>query len=178
MNKKVPIGLGMIVAGAMLPLILITLFGSTSKGVVGSTLFSSSMAPILIVGGVAVFLIGLRSKEKEKEKEKMAFGKKQRMRTMTQEDIDRGLEEVFKGQRKPEQRFAEVEERESIKRAGGSPRLSFEPEPEPEPEDEQPYWSGEEWEQWAYSMYKNYPETRKFLPDWFLEALSEAIGKK
>ena len=87
---------------------------------------------------------------------------------MTQEDIDRGLEEMFKGQRRPDEITPQ-------KKPTNTPRLSFEPEPEPEPEEESPYWDGKEWEQWAYSMYKNYPETRKFLPNWFIEAIQEAL---
>jgi len=110
----------------------------------------------------------------------MKFRKKKTgVKTMTQEDIDKGLEELFKGQKKAERSKSSVdfvERRESIKRAG-SPRLSFEPDPEPEPEEEEePFWSGQEWEKWAYSMYKNYPETRKFLPSWFLEAIEEATN--
>jgi len=105
---------------------------------------------------------------------KVKFSKQPQIRNMTQEDIDRGLEEMFKGQKKVET----VERRENIKRAG-APRLTFEPEPEPEPEPEEDeaYWNGGEWEQWAYEMYKNYPDSRKFLPDWFLQALKEAMNK-
>ena len=47
-----------------------------------------------------------------------------------------------------------------------------EPEPEPEPEEE-PYWSSEEWEAWAMEIYKQYPEIRQFLPDWFIQAVEE-----
>lgn len=45
--------------------------------------------------------------------------------------------------------------------------------PEPEPEDEEPYWSGEEWEAWAYQMAVSYPDVQQFLPEWFMQALQE-----
>lgn len=45
--------------------------------------------------------------------------------------------------------------------------------PEPEPEEEEPYWSGEEWEAWAYQMAVNYPDVQQFLPEWFMQALQE-----
>ena len=97
------------------------------------------------------------------------------MKTMTQEDIDKGLEELFKGQKKPEEKTV-AQQRENLPRAG-APKLSFEPEPEPEPEEEETYWTGEDWEKWAYSMYKNYPDSRNFLPEWFLKAIQDALNQ-
>ena len=49
-------------------------------------------------------------------------------------------------------------------------RREPEPKPEREPEEE-PYWSPEEWESWAMEIYKQYPEIRQFLPDWFIQAM-------
>lgn len=44
---------------------------------------------------------------------------------------------------------------------------------EKEDVDEEPYWSAEEWEAWALEMFDNYPDYRKVLPEWFVEAASE-----
>ena len=40
-------------------------------------------------------------------------------------------------------------------------------------DEEQPYWSAEEWEAWALELFDNYPDYRKVLPEWFVEAASE-----
>jgi len=57
--------------------------------------------------------------------------------------------------------------------------LSFEiPTPEPEPVQEQPYWSGEEWEKWAFSIYQHYQQYRKFLPEWFIDAVEEELKQR
>jgi len=45
--------------------------------------------------------------------------------------------------------------------------------PEKPKSEPQPYWSAEQWEEWAYQLYKNYPDTHEYLPDWFLEAMEE-----
>ena len=43
--------------------------------------------------------------------------------------------------------------------------------PAPEAEAEEPYWSAEEWESWAFQLYHHYSDTRQFLPEWFIEAV-------
>ena len=56
------------------------------------------------------------------------------------------------------------------------PKLStYQPKPKPEPKKEEPkpYWSAGQWEEWAYGLYQNYPDTHEYLPDWFLEAMEE-----
>lgn len=53
-----------------------------------------------------------------------------------------------------------------------------EPEPEIEPEEDEPYWKADEWEDWAYQIYLNYPEVRQFLPDWFMKALEEQMSQQ
>ena len=101
----------------------------------------------------------------------MKFGnKKIGIRTMTQEDIDRGLKEMFSGQ-KP----VESTEYEPPKKDIKKPQLSFKPEPLVQQEEPQAFWSGEEWEQWAYAMYNQFPDMRRYLPEWFLKALQEAL---
>jgi len=99
------------------------------------------------------------------------------IRTVTQEDINRGLREAFGGQRQPQR--PQYQQREEPRRMTPKqqklPKLTFEPPqpPEPEPEDE-PYWSPEQWEEWAYHMYTNYPELHRYLPQWFVEVLQES----
>jgi hypothetical protein len=89
---------------------------------------------------------------------------------VTKQDINSGLQKMF-----TEQKGEQQERRTqpfSFKQEPKKPKLSFEPEPEPEVEEEEkPYWSATEWEQWAYQIYKKYPQTKEFLPDWFLEAV-------
>jgi len=94
-----------------------------------------------------------------------------RIRPITQKDINRGLEKAFKDKRKIKQRSSTPFMKPQPKRQ--VPQLSIEiPEPEPEPEPEA-YWSPQDWEQWAYDIYSHYPEYRKILPDWFIKALNE-----
>ena len=45
--------------------------------------------------------------------------------------------------------------------------------PPEEPKGEQPYWTSQEWEQYFLDVYEQYPEVRKYLPDWFVEAIEE-----
>ena len=62
------------------------------------------------------------------------------------------------------------------------PQQSLQPQPmyqppkfgqdEPVDEDE-PFWDGAQWEEWALMMYDNYPDTHKYLPDWFVKAVQE-----
>lgn len=44
---------------------------------------------------------------------------------------------------------------------------------EPEEEEDEPFWDGSQWEDWALTMYDNYPDTRQFLPEWFVKAVQE-----
>ena len=73
----------------------------------------------------------------------------------TQEDMQRGLKKAFQGVKQQQQQA-----RPMIRK----------PEPEPEPQDE-PYWSAQDWEQWALELYQNYPDYRNILPEWFLQAI-------
>lgn len=51
-------------------------------------------------------------------------------------------------------------------------QVSEPPQPE-QPKEEEPYWSPEEWESWALAVYKEYPDLRNFLPEWFVQAVDE-----
>lgn len=42
-----------------------------------------------------------------------------------------------------------------------------------EESEEEPYWSAEEWEQWAYEIATVSPEAQQYLPPWFIQALKE-----
>jgi len=48
--------------------------------------------------------------------------------------------------------------------------------PEPkieEEEEEEPYWTAEQWEDWALKLYKDYPDARQYLPSWLIEAIEQ-----
>lgn len=45
--------------------------------------------------------------------------------------------------------------------------------PKQQEEEEEPYWTAEQWEDWAISMYENVEESRQFLPDWVVKAIEE-----
>lgn len=40
-------------------------------------------------------------------------------------------------------------------------------------EKEELYWSSDDWENWAFQIYKEYPEMKKYLPDWFIEEIEK-----
>jgi len=122
-------------------------------------------------------------KIKRKESKKAGFGFKPPTRPQTQADIDAGLKRAFSGARRQRQENVSFGQSFDKKPFGQNPfgsqqqrqqqpKLSFEvPQPEPEPEEDEPYWSGEDWEKWAYDMYTKYPDTKQFLPQWFVEAV-------
>ena len=57
-----------------------------------------------------------------------------------------------------------------------------EPKPEEKPkveeEKKEPFWDGVGWEEWAYQIYDNYPEMRKYLPEWFITAMEQNDKKQ
>lgn len=111
----------------------------------------------------------IKVKRKESRDENPFRGGSYSPKYVTKQDINSGLQKMFQDQKKGQQ--DRKNQPFSFKQEPRKPKLSFEPEPEPEPEEEQPYWSATEWEQWAYQMYTKYPQTREFLPDWFLDAV-------
>ena len=131
-------------------------------------------------------------KIRRKESKKAGFGFKPPTRPQTQADIDAGLKKAFSGAKQQRQEnvsfgqsfdkkpfgqnpfsskpFAPPQQQQRQRQQ--QPKLSFDvPQPEPEPEEDEPYWSGEYWEKWAYDMYTKYPDTKQFLPQWFVEAV-------
>ena len=109
-------------------------------------------------------------KIKRKEKQFGNFGATYKPKTTTKQEMDDSLKELFQKSKQPEKmNFGQKPMDFSGKK---QPKLTFEPPKpvEPEPEDE-PYWSAEEWEHWAYDMYSKYPDTKQFLPQWFVEAV-------
>ena len=111
-------------------------------------------------------------KIKRKEKQFGNFGATYKPKTTSKKDMDEGLKALFQqSKQQPAQKISFGQKPVDFS-ATKQPKLTFEPEPIPEPEPEDgPYWSSEEWERWAYDMYSKYPDTRQFLPDWFIEAV-------
>lgn len=115
---------------------------------------------------------------------------------LKQDKIDGGLKKAFSGLKDKKQ--SENKTPKSNKQDGDKP-FSWNPQPmnipqgkgnqgtkinipnywspnkkqEQDDEEEQPYWSAEEWEAWALELFDNYPDYRKVLPEWFVEAASE-----
>jgi len=117
-------------------------------------------------------------KIKRKEKQN-PFGRGYNPKKVTQNDINEGLNKLFEDSRKNQSQQSMSFNNQFAKpsfqqKKPQQPKLSFTPpQPEPEPEEDAPYWSGEDWEQWAYDMYTQFPATRQFLPQWFIQALEE-----
>lgn len=44
-----------------------------------------------------------------------------------------------------------------------------------EREKEELSWSNDDWENWAFQIYQEYPEMKKYLPDWFIEEVEKEI---
>jgi len=42
-------------------------------------------------------------------------------------------------------------------------------------EEEDLSWSIDDWENWAFQIYQEYPEMKKYLPDWFIEEVEKEI---
>jgi len=40
-------------------------------------------------------------------------------------------------------------------------------------EHEEEVWSNDDWENWAFQIYQEYPEMKKYLPDWFIEEVEK-----
>ena len=78
-------------------------------------------------------------------------------RVMTQKDMNEGLKKAFQGMKREQ---GQQQPRPLIKT----------PQPQPEPQQE-PYWSAQQWEEWALELYNNYAEYREILPMWFLQAI-------
>ena len=109
------------------------------------------------------------------KKKKYNFGTLYKPKIMSQSTIDDGLKKAFGSMKGKEQGSISMQPVKPLNISGQQrkPEKSmFNPQPK-EPEEDEPYWSVEQWEEWAYNLYKNYAETHDFLPDWFLEAMEE-----
>jgi len=111
---------------------------------------------------------------------------------MTQSDMKHGLSnatEKIRQQRMIPQQPVNIGQRQEPQEPQqyGSPRFgkpqipnywgaSQQQPPQQQYDDSEPYWTAEEWESWAYQLYHQYPETQKFLPEWFLEAVQAEQG--
>lgn len=113
---------------------------------------------------------------------------------MNTETMNAGLKRAFSGmkggqstkpQKQPQKQEGmfnpmNVEQKKSSKinipnywGGGEQKKFSFSPQQQKEEPEEQPYWSAQDWESWALELYENYPDTHKFLPEWFIEAVSD-----
>ena len=101
-----------------------------------------------------------------------------------QEDLQRGLRDAIRSKEEKSWEPQRAGSYPNIRKTPQKPLFQTRlPEPEPEPpveqeEEEEPYWDAEEWEDWAYQIYLNYPEVRQFLPDWFIKALEAEMQKQ
>lgn len=94
----------------------------------------------------------------EQKKKRLVFNRPYNPKPFTQEDMKRG----FGGPKDNRQRF----------RGFGIPQQRQQPQrPEKQPQEEEPYWSAQQWEEWATGIYNNSPELREFLPAWIIEAM-------
>ena len=101
---------------------------------------------------------------------------------VSQKDIDENMKKAFKGQSQGKGfgfgKPISLNKQENYPqpRFGRPMQTSLDDfstkKPEPEPEDE-PYWSAEQWEEWALKIYEQYPEIREVLPSWFIEAVEQ-----
>jgi len=105
------------------------------------------------------------------KKKKFNFGT-YKPKTMDKNSIDEGLKKAFSGARSSSELKPiniSGQQRKPMKGfeyGNASPKKS-------EEKEEEPYWTAEQWEEWAYELYQNYPDTHEYLPDWFLEAVEE-----
>jgi len=152
-------------------------------------LFLIGTVMIIIAGVLGLVLSVKKSKRRKKtmndeevsRKPKFGSNYKPKMykpKMYGQGDLQKGFD--FKQRQQEPQR--QPEQYPNIRRTPQKPLFQTrlpesEPEPEPESEDE-PYWQSEDWEDWAYQIYLNYPEVRQFLPDWFIKALEEELSKQ
>lgn len=112
---------------------------------------------------------------------------------MTQEDMKHGLSnatEKIRQQRMIPQQPVNIGQQREPQQYGnprfGKPQIPNywgapqqqpqQQQPQQQQEDNEPYWTAEEWESWAYQLYHQYPDTQKFLPDWFIEAVQSEQG--
>lgn len=122
--------------------------------------------------------------------EEKRFGKLHKPRVMTQKDIDESLRAAFKGKQSQQQGFSlkpkPLRQQEQYQQPRGQKPQGWTPyraqqqqqTAKPQPQQEEPYWNGQEWETWALQLYKSFPDSRQFLPDWFIEAVEAEYGTK
>jgi len=112
-------------------------------------------------------------------RKKIGFGATYKPKVATQEDINESMRELFSKNRNREPGFSMKQRQpEQYQQPQMHKPMTFDafrkPEPPQEPQPtEEPYWSGVEWEEWAYQLYTTYPDTRQFLPQWFIQAVEE-----
>ena len=110
----------------------------------------------------------------EENKKKFNFGSKSKMYkppSFGQKEMDDGLKKALSS--KPEIKPLNISgQQRKQEKPMYSPMTMKKPEPQhPQELEQEPYWSAGQWEEWAYELFKNYPDTHEYLPDWFLEAM-------
>jgi len=103
----------------------------------------------------------------EEKKKKFDFSSTYKPKIYGKKEMDEGLKKAFGSIKKGDQQIKPINISGQQKKVQLS---TYKPKEKKEPE---PYWSSEQWEDWAYQLYKNYPDTHEYLPDWFLEAMEE-----
>ena len=113
-------------------------------------------------------------------------------KVMTQEDIDNSLKKALKGSKKttinpgtkgkmgyrpptmkPREEHSQIRGQQPQRQPIWEPNRAT-PLMQPSQQEPEPYWSAQEWEQWAFDLLTQYPETKKFLPSWFIEAVNNS----
>ncbi len=115
--------------------------------------------------------------------------------TQSQAEIDQGLRAAFGGakqqpnpqqprgmfapQQQPQQQVQKQQGQFNIPNYWGAKPLTptkpmaQQQQQQPQQQEEEPYWSAEQWEEWAVALYNQYPDYRAILPDWVIEAMQE-----
>lgn len=135
------------------------------------------------------------------EEERKEYNKPYRPKVMTQKDIDESLRGAFRDTQQPRQqgfkfntggkgafgsyrpptmpplKQQERQQEQYPQPRRGQPQPStYRPPQQPQPPQwqpavEEPYWSSQQWEEWALELYNTFQEARQYLPDWFIQAV-------
>ena len=124
-------------------------------------------------GGIKVYKPKLYGQKEMESGLKGLFGrnKQQQPRQSTLDEF--GLK-TGQPARQPQQQTTGQQHGLNIPNYFGKPQplvQQQQPVQQPQPQEEAPYWSAEQWEDWAISMYENVEESRQFLPEWVIKAM-------
>ena len=98
--------------------------------------------------------------KKTKQSKLDHFGLKMyKPKTLTQKDMQQGLRKALHDKQKSKSIFDLPTTQKYIEKA--------------EQNEEEPYWSASDWENWAMKLYRDIPDARQYLPEWFIKAVEE-----